>query len=146
MGDSGQFMTLFYLVVDSMERTLSWVRAGHDPAILYDPNKDAFETLYGIGIALGVDENWQYEEKKKTGLADNQTIVIGTDGIWEACNSKGEMFGKAPLYEIIRQNPHANAAEILDKVIEALDRFQEGHKAEDDITLIVIRVCGKLKS
>ena len=87
-----------------------------------------------------MDENWQYDEQKKTRLADGQTILIGTDGIWEACNTKGEMFGKSALYNILRQNPHANAAEILDTVIEALDRFQEGHEPEGDVTLIVYKV------
>ena len=47
------------------------------------------------------------------------------------------MFGKANLSEIIRQNHHANSVKIVDSVIEALDRFLEGHKAEDDIILIV---------
>ena len=140
VGDFGQFMTLFYLMIDPDECTISWIRAGHDPAILYDPGADQFEELRGSGIALGIDEDWRYEENHRTGLKDGQTIVIGTDGIWEASNADGEMFGKARLYEIIRKNPHANAAEIMDAIIEALDRFRAGHKAEDDITLIVIRI------
>ena len=96
--------------------------------------------LKGNGIALGADENWQYEEQKKTGLVDGQIILIGTDGIWEARNTKGEMFGKSTLYEILRQSPQATAAEILDAIIEALNRFQEGQEPEDDVTLIVYKV------
>ncbi len=145
MGDSGQFMTLFYLVMDPNERTVSWVRAGHDPAILYDPANDTFESLDSTGMALGVLEDCWYEEKKRTGLEDGQIIVIGTDGIWEAFNAKGEMFGKAKLFDIIRRNHHADAEKIVDAVIEALDRFLGGHKAEDDITLIVVRVAGDAK-
>jgi sigma-B regulation protein RsbU (phosphoserine phosphatase) len=144
VGNSGQFMTLFYLVVDPIEKTLNWIRAGHDPAILYDTNKETFEELRGTGIALGVDKDWRYEENQKTGLADGQTIVIGTDGIWEACNSKGEMFGKALLYEIIRKNQQADAGKILDTIIEALERFREGHALEDDVTLIVMKVRSEL--
>jgi sigma-B regulation protein RsbU (phosphoserine phosphatase) len=52
--ESGGFMTLFYLVLNAKKHRLSWVRAGHDPAILYDPVADAFEELHGAGVALGV--------------------------------------------------------------------------------------------
>ena len=50
------------------------------------------------------------------------------------------MFGKSTLFDILRQHPNATAAEILDTIIEALNRFQAGHEPEDDITLIVYKV------
>ncbi|MBW2539212.1 MAG: SpoIIE family protein phosphatase, partial [Deltaproteobacteria bacterium] len=102
--DSGRFMTLFFLSVDLSHRNLKWVRAGHDPAILYDPKTNTFENLMGPGLALGVDQNWQYEENKKSGLAKGQIILLGTDGIWEARNANGDMYGKKPLYKVLRQN------------------------------------------
>ena len=139
VGDSGRFMTLFYLVIDPEEKSLKWVRAGHDAAILYNPENDSFEALYGRGIALGVDENWEYEENKKAGFSDGQIILIGTDGIWEARNARNEMFGKERLYEIIRQNAAASASEIVENVIASLDQFMQDHKAEDDITLMAIK-------
>jgi serine phosphatase RsbU (regulator of sigma subunit) len=46
-------------------------------------------------------------------LKKNQIIILGTDGIWEARNLRGEMFGKKPIYRIIRQIPALNAKEIL---------------------------------
>lgn len=140
VGDSGRFMTLFYLVIDSESKSLSWVRAGHDAAILYNPETDSFEDLYGRGIALGVDQKWEYEENKKTGFSDGQIILIGTDGIWEARNARNEMFGKERLYEIIRQSAAVSASEIVDNVIASLDRFMQSRKAEDDITLIAIKI------
>ena len=51
--DTGRFMTLFYLAIDPGNKRLQWVRAGHDPAILYDPKQNTFEELTGTGIALG---------------------------------------------------------------------------------------------
>jgi len=140
VGASGQFMTLFYLTMDLDAQRLQWVRAGHDPAIFYDPNTDTFEDLMGSGLALGVDEDWQYRENEKTGLTRGQIILLGTDGIWEARNPDGEMFGKAPIYEIIRQNTAGSAREILDLVIQSLMRFQEDLRPEDDVTLVVIKI------
>ncbi len=139
MGDSAQFMTLFYLVIDSVEKEVSWVRAGHDPAIFYDPAADTFEKLDGRGLALGIDETFKFQEYRKGGFIKGQTILIGTDGIWETFNVQNKMFGKEPLYNIMRENPDACAAEILDKVMTALNRFQQGRKTDDDTTLIVIK-------
>jgi sigma-B regulation protein RsbU (phosphoserine phosphatase) len=63
--DSGQFMTLFYMTIDPKQRYLKWIRAGHDPAIFYDPDTDSFQELSGSGVALGVMENWEFRPIKK---------------------------------------------------------------------------------
>jgi sigma-B regulation protein RsbU (phosphoserine phosphatase) len=141
INDSGQFMTLFYLRLKPLCRSLSWVRAGHDPAIFYDPRLDVFEELRGAGIALGINGNWQYEEYERSDLQSGQILVLGTDGVWEACNPKGEMFGKQRLCELLRQHASYPAARILEAVLEALQRFQAGQSAEDDITLVVVKIA-----
>jgi len=138
--ESGQFMTLFYLAIDLSNRCLQWVRAGHDPAIFYDPVKDTFEELRGLGIALGLDEKYNYEENEKSGIETGQAIILGTDGLWEAHNSKGEMFGKKRVFDIVRKNISASAKKISDRYFEALKEFQEDSKTEDDVTLVVIKI------
>ena len=138
--DSGQFMTLFYLMIDPTKKQLQWVRAGHDPAIFYDPGTDTFEELGGSGVALGVMEDSIFKEYTKTALGKGQIIFLSTDGIWEARNQKREMFGKAPIYDIIRKHSASSANEILNVMLESLKRFQEGAKVEDDITLVVIKI------
>jgi sigma-B regulation protein RsbU (phosphoserine phosphatase) len=138
--DSGQFMTLFYLVIDPIRRSLKWVRAGHEPAMLYDPHRQVFEELRGAGVALGVDEYWKYEEETWNGLSNGQVILIGTDGIWESRNAEGQMFGKEALLELIRQNAADSAEELLRVVIDAIKNFQQGVEPEDDITLVVVKV------
>jgi sigma-B regulation protein RsbU (phosphoserine phosphatase) len=138
--DSGQFMTLFYLVIDPIRRSLKWVRAGHEPAMLYDPHRQVFEELRGAGVALGVDEYWKYEEETWKGLSNGQVILIGTDGIWESRNAEGQMFGKEALLELIRQNASDSAEELLRVVIDAIKNFQQGVDPEDDITLVVVKV------
>lgn len=138
--ETGRFTTLFYLIVDPLKQLLKWVRAGHDAALLYDPANDRFENLYGSGLALGLDENYPYEENEWKGLATGQIIYIGTDGIWEAINSEGKRFGKTPIKEIIRQNAAASADEILNAILTALNRFRQGLELEDDVTLVVIKI------
>lgn len=138
--DSGQFVTLFYIIVDPAGASIRWVRAGHEPAMLYDPHKDNFKLLGGAGIALGVDQDWVYEEQHAGDLSAGQVILLSTDGIWEARNPGGEMFGKKRLYDIIRRNHAAGADEILNTITVALHRFQEGAALEDDVTMVVVKI------
>ncbi len=138
--ESARFMTLFYLTVDPKKDRIEWVRAGHDPAILYDPQQDAFEELKGSGVALGVNAAFEYVENDRDGLTDGQIIAIGTDGIWEAFNKKGKMFGKQRFKDIIRQNARAGADDILNAVYREISKFTQGQKSEDDITLVIVKV------
>jgi sigma-B regulation protein RsbU (phosphoserine phosphatase) len=137
--DTGRFMTLFYLAIDPVSGRLQWVRAGHDPALIYDPAREAFHELAGQGIALGVDEDFRYEQYRQSGIAKGQVIALGTDGIWEAINRKGKMFGKDRFRDIIRRHAEANAADILGAVYGELDDFTQGMDYEDDITLVVAK-------
>ena len=138
--ESGGFMTLFYLSVDPVNRNLCWVRAGHDPAIFYDPETDRFDELRGAGLVLGVDAGRRYEQFQKTDLKAGQVIVLGSDGLWEARNPQGEMFGKKPIYQIVRQFPDATAGEILTACFNRFNDFQGDRAPEDDVTLVVIRI------
>jgi sigma-B regulation protein RsbU (phosphoserine phosphatase) len=140
LGETGQFMTLYYMVLNPARQSLRWVRAGHDAAILYDPHKDQFEELYGTGLALGVDAGFNYVEAAKEGLRAGQVIVLGTDGIWEARNRQGRMFGKKALYKVIRENHQASAGQIVAAVIDTLGRHQTGLAPEDDVTLVVLKL------
>jgi len=138
--DSGQFMTMFFLALDTATHQLEWVRAGHDPGIIYDPGSDAFNELDGSGIALGVDAEWVYENYKKTDFSNGQIIFLCTDGFWEARNKKGEMLGKEPIMNAIRQNASSDAAQIIDAIFDILDKFIGEAKIEDDITSVAIKM------
>jgi sigma-B regulation protein RsbU (phosphoserine phosphatase) len=140
--ETGRFMTLFYMTIDPEKDYIDWVRAGHDPAIVYDPARDEFEELKGSGVALGVNEAFDYEENYRRGLTNGQVIAIGTDGIWEAVNREGEMFGKTRFRNIIRKNAHAAAGDILNAVYSELSLYTRGQRSEDDITLVVIKIDG----
>lgn len=138
--DSSQFMTLFYIEINVSEKKIHWVRAGHDPALLYDSQSDDFAELAGEGLPLGVcaDSGYQQLERK---ISRGQIIAIGTDGIWEARDSAGNMFGKQRLQDIIRRRADRSAREILDAVMTAVANFRHPlKKREDDITLVVVKV------
>jgi sigma-B regulation protein RsbU (phosphoserine phosphatase) len=136
---TGNFMTFFYCELTERETEVRWVRAGHEPALVYDPSMDAFDELKGQGVPLGFDDSIEYDSFQCR-IEPGQVIVIGTDGIWEMHNNTGEMFGKETLMEIIRNNHTASARQIVDTVTEALEQFRGDEAPEDDITLVVIKV------
>ena len=138
--NTGRFMTLFYLSIDTENQSLRWVRAGQDAAVVYDQQQDEFEELMGTGLALCVDQHYEYEEYLKNGLQRGQIIAIGTDGIWEAYNRDGRMFGKRRFRKIIRENAHRSADQIIDAVYNDLSNYTQGIRQADDITLVVIKI------
>ncbi|MGD8256001.1 MAG: SpoIIE family protein phosphatase [Desulfobacterales bacterium] len=138
--DSGQFVTLFYLAVDPARQTLEWVRAGHEPAIFYNPAANEFLELAGSGMALGVDKHCQYEKNRIDDFPRGSIIVIGTDGVWEARNDRGEMFGRTAIYDIIRSNSEAGVDDIMEAIFEQIKKFRNAAEPEDDVTLVVLRL------
>jgi sigma-B regulation protein RsbU (phosphoserine phosphatase) len=137
---SGDFMTLFFLVIDTLRGRLEWVRAGHDPAMIYTPENDTFQELVGPGMALGVKADGCYEVDQLQGLSKGQIILLGTDGIWEAQNRKGSRMGKDPVYDVIREHAAESAPDILQAVFDCLETFQQGAKREDDITAVIVKI------
>jgi sigma-B regulation protein RsbU (phosphoserine phosphatase) len=137
--ESCDFMTLFLMVIDASKRELRWVRAGHDPALVYDPSSSSFNELNGRGSVLGINADWTFKEYKYSGWSDGQIIVIGTDGIWETENPGAEKFGKRRLREIIRQNSHGSAEEILHAITDKLAAFRQTAPQLDDVTLVVVK-------
>lgn len=143
-GQTGNFMSLFFMTLDPVEGEVRWVRAGHDPAIVYDPRRDRFEELVGQGVVLRLNEAWNFEEQVLTGWTPDQLILVGTDGIWEAENPAGEMFGKERLRSILRRCHERPATMILQDIVDALGRFRNGSHQNDDITLVVIKAPGNV--
>jgi len=140
MAETGRFMTLLYLSIERGKNRIDWVRAGHDPALLYDPTEDQFKELMGPGLALGIDKDYIYQQQQIEDLALNQVLVMVTDGIYEGHNLKGEMFGKGRLKDIVRQYSSETAGDILNHILREYNRFTKGVVEEDDITLVIVKI------
>lgn len=138
-GVSGHFITLFYLDADPVKKEIRWVRAGHEAAQLFEAETGLFHELKGKGSALGVSPELCFEQQKRDGLKAGDIILIGTDGVWEARNPEGELFGKHRILSIVRQHAMLASDEILHKIFERLTEFQQSAVPEDDITLVVIK-------
>jgi sigma-B regulation protein RsbU (phosphoserine phosphatase) len=133
-------MSLFFLEIDPVEKTLRWVRAGHEPAVVFNPVTGAFSELGGDGMALGVVADIDYKEYTRKGWDPGTVTVIGTDGITETRNSSGEFFGSTRLREVIRNHADQPVRRIQSAVIEAVQDFRGESPQEDDVTLVVVKL------
>jgi phosphoserine phosphatase RsbU/P len=139
IGDTGRFMTLFFMILDPAGGTASWVNAGQQPPQLYDPAADAFSELKGVDIPLGVEPGWDYHERAMDLPGPGQILCISTDGVWEARAPDGSMFGRERLRGLIRDNRDKSAQEILSAISGRVVEFSGVNGREDDLTLVVIK-------
>ena len=137
---TSRFMSMFFLEINVNDKTLSWVRAGHEPALLYDPAQDSFKILMGEGLVLGVEADFRYRENIHQGWTTGSVLVVGTDGISETRNAKNEMFGLDRLKETMAHHSAASALAIQTAVIERLNQFRGETGQEDDVTLVVVKL------
>jgi sigma-B regulation protein RsbU (phosphoserine phosphatase) len=139
IGETGRFMTLFFLEIDAASRALNWIRAGHDPAWLLPSDGKPVRLLDGPGIALGVDARYAYTVSAEGSLSPGDTLIIGTDGIWETIGSSGAIFGKKRLEELLFQNASRSAPDICAAVLSAINDFRGDVRQQDDVSLVVIK-------
>jgi phosphoserine phosphatase RsbU/P len=131
--------------VDMERDEIRWASAGHDPVLQFLPGHDGghFRELQGGDYPLGVMDKLVYQEYRTAGLAKGSVLLIGTDGIWEARNPDGEMFGKDRLRNVIRANAEGSADEIAEAIERSVRVFGDGRAIQDDITFVVVKVRGK---
>ncbi len=138
VGDA-KFMTLFYGLLDVQHRSVKTISAGHGPALYYRSASKAIENIPTSGLPLGIMEDETYAQPKEWTLEPCDLLVIGTDGIWEARNPAGEMFGISRLRDIIHEQAAGSADEICSEVIEAVRTFRAEAPPDDDISLVVVK-------
>jgi sigma-B regulation protein RsbU (phosphoserine phosphatase) len=135
-----RFMTMLLSVIDARAKAMRWVSAGHDPVIAFDPTSNSFTELGEGDLPLGVMEDTQYCEQTYDQLKPGQIFFIGTDGVWEMPNGRGEPFGKDRLRDAIRECAQRSANEIADSLRERLTTFRGDAKSVDDVTFVVVKV------
>jgi serine phosphatase RsbU (regulator of sigma subunit) len=133
---ANMFVTCFYCILDPKSASLSYANAGHDVPYLHR-NGEA-EELRARGMPLGLMPGMGYEEKEIV-LEREDSALLYSDGLVEAHNPQGEMFGFPRLRALIAE--HADGERSLgDLLLEELYSFVgEGWKQEDDITLLTLR-------
>ena len=129
------FVTCFYAILDPKSGSLSYANAGHDLPYLWQSGEA--QELRARGMPLGLMPGMDYEEKEITLQADEAALFY-SDGLVEAHDPKGEMFGFPRLRELVAE--HGEKRSLGDFLLEKLYTFTgEGWEQEDDITLLTLR-------
>jgi serine phosphatase RsbU (regulator of sigma subunit)/predicted ester cyclase len=129
------FVTCFYAILDPKSGSLSYANAGHDLPYLWQSGEA--QELRARGMPLGLMPGMDYEEKEITLQADEAALFY-SDGLVEAHDPKGEMFGFPRLRELVAE--HGEKRSLGDLCLEKLYSFVgEGWEQEDDITLLTLR-------
>jgi len=134
---AGQFVSLFCGVLDPAGKTLAYTNGGHNPPLLIR-HRRAIPLEVG-GLVLGAEEDESYEEESVS-LRKGDRLLFYTDGVTEAHNARGQVFGSERLVSIALRRPRAGAAALLRAIRGALRRHAGGTQQSDDITLVVLRV------
>jgi predicted ester cyclase len=130
------FVTCFYAILDPKSATLRYANAGHDLPYLHHSDGDA-EELRARGMPLGLMPGMIYEEGEVS-LREGESILFYSDGLVEAHDPKGEMFGFPRLRALVAE--HGEERELGEFLMEDLYSFVgEGWEQEDDITLLTLR-------
>ncbi|QEL17490.1 PP2C family protein-serine/threonine phosphatase [Limnoglobus roseus] len=138
-GGSGKFITAFYGVYDPRGRRLTYASAGHNPPRLKRCADGRLIPLDAAGgLPLGITGEETYDEAVQQ-LQPGDQVLFYTDGITEAANRTGELFGTDRLDRVMG-NCALQAAGLLEEVLRAVEAFADGHPADDDRTMIVARV------
>ena len=129
------FVTCFYAILDPKSGSLTYANAGHDIPYLYR-NGDA-EELRARGMPLGLMPGMGYEEGEVS-LREEHGVLFYSDGLVEAHDPEGEMFGFPRLRTLVAE--HAQELSLGDFLLKEMERFTgEGWEQEDDITLLSLR-------
>jgi sigma-B regulation protein RsbU (phosphoserine phosphatase) len=134
---SDKFATMFYGCVDLRRNEVAYSNAGHFFPVMVRGGGEV-EVLDYSGLILGVKPGFQYE-MHKTKFKPGDMIVVTTDGVTEAENGSGELYGEERLYPFLAELHGRSATYVKDAIVSEIDRFAHPVGANDDLTILVVK-------
>ncbi len=133
------FITAFYGILDLETGRMIYCNAGHNPPLLIQENgRGCCQQLKPNGMALGIDENAAWVAISQR-IALGDTLLLYTDGIVEAMNTRGEFYGIDRLTDTVRQIANRPSQWIIKAVRDSVEDFQGNIHQTDDITMVCLR-------
>lgn len=133
----GKFVTLFYGILDVKQHWLVYTNAGHENPVLIRPD-GSMERLIAGGTVLGILDDLFFEEGTAK-LNPGDTVVMYSDGVTEAANPAGELFGIPRLEQCIAEHAGVDAKSVAKSITDTVYAFADGEPMRDDLTLLVVR-------
>ncbi len=131
------FVTVFLAAIDPSQASMEWCSAGHCPQVILRAD-GSVEELMADGVFVGMFEDF-LPESKISPLLPGDTLLLYTDGITEAENPSGELFGMERLRDDLTGLKDASPKNVLDGLLTSMESFVEGCSRQDDLTLVAVR-------
>lgn len=137
-GRTNMFATVFIASLEPNSGELVYVNAGHEPALIVAPD-GSIEELRPTGPALGMLPDSRFTAVTRT-LARGHSLLAFTDGLVEAHDPTGKVYGAERLRELMRAHRGGTASELVRAVLDALETFGGHADPHDDITMLAARL------
>ncbi len=131
-----RFVTAFLGVLDTQAHRLEYVAAGQGPLLCISP--DGVESRVATGLPLAIVKEFDCAAERFD-FAPGATVVLLTDGFYEAASPSGELYGEARVVEFISAHPELPPGEMIEALYQEIQRFTHGARQADDLTAVLIR-------
>jgi serine phosphatase RsbU (regulator of sigma subunit) len=135
---ANMFVTLFYAVLDAGTRAFKYANAGHNPPLLICASNNDIVLLKAQAMPLGITPDIK-ATTEEFALKPGDLVILYTDGVTEAVNDKREQFDVERLGEIVKDNRHLSADQLMHRIEDGLKEFVGKQPQFDDITIMVIK-------
>jgi len=134
---NGEFVTLFYAIIDVKDKTITYCNCGHEPTVLIRDGQ--IMDLEKGGLVLGVDAQEEYEIETVE-LKDGDSLLFYTDGLIDAVNFDGELWGRENLLETAKKFTADSAERMIKDILTYRRRFVGLARQIDDTSIVVVKV------
>lgn len=136
---SESFVTVCYARIDLIKKCLTFVDCGHTKTIHYNQRKQQTSVLEGDNMPLGFSDREIFSEQRIK-IENGDFLFFFSDGITEAKNSKGEIFGDKRLSDFITKNAWQEPKILISNLLNTLEKFADAKVFQDDLTCVAIRI------
>lgn len=140
----GTFISLVYGIVDLKKRTFHFARAGHNPILRITSDNGKVQKMQPSGIGIGLAKGERFEdhiEEVEVTLAENDLLVLYTDGIVEALNERETFYGEQRLNNLLKRSKRKSSKDILETLSQDVKSFVGKAKQHDDMTMLVMKLA-----
>ncbi len=138
LSDSNRYVTLMLVEIDARSQSLRYVNCGHNPALLFQAKTHDVVPMNSSCFPIGMFDR-EACAINSANLSAGDILVLYTDGVTEAENSRGEEFGMERLSGLIRRGHRLSADGLMKHILESVTDFSRDVGFDDDATLLVVK-------
>jgi phosphoserine phosphatase RsbU/P len=138
----GTFISLIFGVVDQKNNLFRFSRAGHNPLLYFNSKEEKLHVFKPQGIGLGMADEKVFSQnisELEISFQKNDLLIMFTDGVVEATNNLETFYGDERLHKLIIKNHRLCSEELLEKILNDLEKFVNTSNQHDDMTMLIIK-------